>query len=195
MIILWIYWTTSLKSRWRYLLQVLWWIFSFFILISGVFYFYPDSPDIDGFIKSRNNEIKILWINNPIDKSEAYIRIITSKGNEDFEMYPNFSKVLSENSVVSYPSLKTQRDENVVIITPHWDLVWIFPQSEIQIKFEWWDLKKVEKLNLDSYKNINHQDKIGNWQLEKSIMLPISSCWTVTEMNGRRKAGREQFVT
>ncbi len=147
LIILWIYWTTILKSRWRYLLQVLWWIFSFFILISGVFYFYPDSPDIDGFIKSRNNEIKILWINNPIDKSEAYIKIITSKGNEDFEMYPNFSKVLSENSVVSYPSLKTQRDENVVIITPHWDLVWIFPQSEIQIKFEWWDLKKVEKLN------------------------------------------------
>ena len=147
LIILWIYWTTTLKSRWRYLLQVLWWIFSFFILISGVFYFYPDSPDINGFIKSRNNEIKILWINNPIDKSEAYIKIITSKGNEDFEMYPNFSKVLSENSVVSYPSLKTQRDENVVIITPHWDLVWIFPQSEIQIKFEWWDLKKVEKLN------------------------------------------------
>lgn len=147
LIILWIYWTTTLKSRWRYLLQIIWWIFSFFILISGVFYFYPDSPDIDGFIKSKNNEIKILWINNPIDKREAYIKIITSKGSEDFEMYPNFSKPLSEDSKISYPSLKPQRDEKLIFISSQWDLVQIFPQSEILIKFEWWDPKRIEKLN------------------------------------------------
>lgn len=147
LIILGIWWTTTLKSRWKYLLQIIWWIFSFFILISGMFYFYPDEPDIVGFLESRNNEVRILWINDSIDKRDAYIRITNSKWSEDFEMYPNFSKVLSENSRISYPSLKSQRDEKVVIITPQWDLIWIFPQSEIQLQFSWKDLKRVEKLD------------------------------------------------
>lgn len=147
LIILGIWWTTTLKSRWKYLLQIIWWIFSFFILISGMFYFYPDEPDIAGFLESRNNEVRILWINDSIDKRDAYIRITNSKWSEDFEMYPNFSKVLSENSRISYPSLKSQRDEKVVIITPQWDLIWIFPQSEIQLQFSWKDLKIVEKLD------------------------------------------------
>ena len=33
LIILWLWWTTKLTTRWRYLLQVVWWVFVFFILI------------------------------------------------------------------------------------------------------------------------------------------------------------------
>ena len=45
-------------------------------------------------------------------------------------------KVLSENVKITYPSLKSYRDEKVLIITPQRDLIQIFPQSEIQIEFE-----------------------------------------------------------
>ena len=110
-------------------------------------YFYPDAPDIEWFLKSRNNEIRIQWTNNTVNKKDAYIRITNTKGNEDFEIRSNFSKTLSENVKITYPSLKEKREENVIIITSHWDLIQIFPQSEIQIEFEWKNLKKIEKLN------------------------------------------------
>jgi hypothetical protein len=110
-------------------------------------YFYPDAPDIEWFLKNRDNEIRIIWTNNTVNKKDAYIRITNTKGNEDFEIRSNFSKTLSENVKITYPSLKEKREENVIIITSHWDLIQIFPQSEIQIEFEWKNLKKIEKLN------------------------------------------------
>ena len=146
-ITLWMWRTTTLRSRRKYLLQILWWIFSFFILISGMLYFYPEAPDIKWFLDSKHTELKISWINNPITKREAYIKTTTSKGNEDFEIIPNFGKILSENIKISYPSLKTNREEKITIINPQWDFIQIFPQSEIQIEFEWKNIKKIEKLN------------------------------------------------
>jgi hypothetical protein len=34
----------------------------------------------------------------------------------------------------------------VVIMTPQWDVVWMFPQSEVQLEFSWKDLVKISKL-------------------------------------------------
>lgn len=147
LIILWIWWSTKLKSMWKYLLQIVWWIFVFFIMISGMFYFYPEEPDIQWFLQSRKNEIKVLWVNNLVDKKDAYIQITDLKWISDFDIIPDFTKELSENVKISYPSLKLQRDEKFMIITPQWDLIWMFPQSEIQLEFEWQILKKVEKIN------------------------------------------------
>lgn len=147
LIILWLWWTTKLTTRWKYLLQILWWIFSFFILISGMFYFYPDEPDIQWFLKNRSNEIRTFWVNDVVEKRDAYIQITNLNGSEDFGVNQGFSKKLSENLKISYPSLKKDRDEKLVIMTPHWDLVWIFPQSEVQLEFEWDKLKTISKLN------------------------------------------------
>ena len=141
------WWTTTLTTRRKHLLQIIWWIFSFFILISWALYFYPDAPDIQWFLENRNNEIKILWVNNPIDQKEAYIKITNSINTENFEIQPNFTKILSENSKIAYPSLENHRDEKLIIITSPWDVIWIFPQSEIQVEFEWQNPKKIEKLN------------------------------------------------
>lgn len=112
-----------------------------------MFYFYPEKPDIEWFLQKKWNELKILWVNNLVEKKEAYIQITNSDGNNDFEIVPNFSKTLSENVKISYPSLNKQRAENLLIITSWWDLVWIFPQSEVLVEFEWKVLKKVSKLN------------------------------------------------
>lgn len=146
-ITLWMWRTTTLRSRRKYLLQIIWWIFSFFILISWVLYFYPDAPDIKWFLESRDNEIRMLWTYDTVNQKDAYIKITNWINSEDLEIQPNFRKILSENTKISYPSLKKDREEKVVIISSQWDLVRIFPQSEVQIDFEWKNLKKVEKLN------------------------------------------------
>lgn len=147
LIVLWVWWTTKLKTRWKYLLQIIGWIFSFFILISGMFYFYPEAPDIKWFLESRSNELMVLWVGKQIEKKEAYIRMTDIKGSSDFIMVPDFKKVLSDSVKISYPSLNKNREERVIIITPQWDLLWIFPQSEVDLHFSWSTLKLVEKLN------------------------------------------------
>lgn len=147
LIFLWLWWSSRLKSRWRYLLQILWWIFSFFILISGMFYFYPEAPDIQWFINNRSTELLFIWVNDRVDKSDAYVQLVTSKGTTDLVIMPYFSRALSESQKISYPSLKSQRDEKIIIITPYGDVIWMFPQSEIQVAFDWNEVKEIDKLN------------------------------------------------
>ncbi len=147
LIILWIQWTTTLKSRWRYLLQIVWWIFSFFIMISGMFYFYPEEPDISWFLENKDNKISVLWVWNSVDKRDAYIKITGLKWSEDFNIQPNFEIFLSENETIAYPSLNKDRNEKLIITTAYWDLIQIFPQSEISLEFSWKNLKTIKKLN------------------------------------------------
>jgi hypothetical protein len=147
LIILWIQWTTTLKSRWRYLLQIVWWIFSFFIMISGMFYFYPEEPDISWFLENKDNKISVLWVWNSVDKRDAYIKITGLKWSEDFNIQSSFERSLSENGKIAYPSLNKNRDEKVIITTSYWDLIQVFPQSEISLESSWKDLKMIKKLN------------------------------------------------
>ena len=147
LIILWMWRSTTLKSRWKYLLQIVGWVFSFFILISGMFYFYPEEPDIKWFIESKNNEIRILWASGNVEKWDAYIKISNLRENEDFNINSDFSKALTENIKISYPSLNQYRDEKIIITTSYWDLVQIFPQSEISLEFSWKNLQTIKKLN------------------------------------------------
>lgn len=147
LIILWMWRSTTLKSRWKYLLQIVGWVFSFFILISGMFYFYPEEPDIKWFIESKNNEIRILWASGNVEKWDAYIKISNLRENEDFNINSDFSKALTENVKISYPSLNQYRDEKIIITTSYWDLVQIFPQSEISLEFSWKNLQTIKKLN------------------------------------------------
>ena len=145
LIILWFWWTTKMKSRRKYLLQVLWFVFSFFILISGTLYFYPNKPDIEWFVNSRNYEILTIWVVDTISRSDAYIQIYNGKRTEDYEIMPWFTKILSESCEVSYISNKIEREEKVILITPEWEVFRIFPQSKIQLSFEWKKLMRISK--------------------------------------------------
>ena len=149
LIILWFWWTTKMKSRRKYLLQWLWFVFSFFILVSGMLYFYPDKPDVEWFIASRNYELLVIWVQDSIDMRDAYIQIDEWRRAEDYEIVPWFSRILSQSCEVSYPSNRLERDEKVVIITPKWEIFWISPQSRIQIKFSW---KEMVELSTQMWK-------------------------------------------
>lgn len=88
----------------------------------------------------------VLGVTDWVNKKDAYIQIVNERGSRDFLIQPNFTKVLEEDTRILYPSLKEQRDEEIIIRTPYWDLLWLFPQSEIQLEFEWWNLKLISKI-------------------------------------------------
>ena len=147
LIFLWLRRCSKLKNRWKYPLQIIGWIFCLFIMISGMFYFYPDAPDIQWFIKGRKTKISFMWINEQVNKKDAYIQLVNSKWTTNLDIIPLFNLDLTESQKISYPAINTQRDEKIIIMTPHGDLVQIFPQSEIQIEFDWNTLKKISKQN------------------------------------------------
>ncbi len=146
LIILWFWWTTKMKSRRKYLLQAVWFVFSFFILVSGTLYFYPNKPDIEWFIASKNYEISVIWASDNVARSDAYLQIYNGKKNEDYEIMPWFSKILSESCEVSFISNRAERAEKIIFMTPEWEIFRIFPQSKIQIDFAWKKLTKISKL-------------------------------------------------
>lgn len=147
LIILWLRGTTKMRSKRRGLLQIIWWIFIFFIIISGIFYLYPEAPDIDGFLQSRKNELFVVWIDKSVDKSDAYLQISDLRKDSQFEIVPNFHFVLMEDCKISYPSLKIDRDEKVTILTQNGEVILIPPQSEVQILFSWNKIGKVIQNN------------------------------------------------
>ena len=134
-------------SRWRVLLQILWCVTCFFVLISGLLYLYPEAPDVSWFLNWRNYEVSVRWAVESVNKNDAYIQITDSRRSNDFQIIPWFDKVLSENVKISYPSLKKNRDESVVIMTPEWDIFWLFPQSEVQVAFSGDRMIKVLRLS------------------------------------------------
>ena len=146
LIILWLRWTTKIKSKWRILLQILWWIFSFFILISGVFYLYPEEPDINWFIQSRKYQLFIDWIDKSVDKSDAYLQISNIRRDNQYQIEPHFTKILAEDCRIIYPSLKKNRDEKIMILTPNGEVVTLLPQSEIQVIFSWSEMINIKQI-------------------------------------------------
>lgn len=161
LIILWIRWTTKMKSRWKYLLQFVWWIVSFFIVLSWMFYFYPDKPDIEWFINNGSYKIVVEWVDNELEKSDTYINIKDSKRSTDYIISPNFTKDILWNCKISYPSIKIDRKENVIIKTPEWKKFFLFPQSEVQLEFEW---KKMIKFSKVAWKVM-----VFSWMFEDDI--------------------------
>lgn len=161
LIILWLWWTTKMRSRWKYLLQALWWVFSFFILISWVFYLYPEEPDIEWFISSKSYDLSFIWVTEQVQKRDAYIQITNNRKNEDFLISPWFSKILSEDCKISYPSLKSQREEKIVIITPSWETFLLFPQSEVSVEFSWFDISRII--------NVNWRVWVMSWLFDSSL--------------------------
>jgi len=147
LIVLWIYWTTKLKTKWKYLFWILWWLLSFFIFISWMLYLYPDRPDVAWFIDSRHAKVFVWWISESIPRREAYLQIEDLRKVNDFDIVPSFEMDILESSKISYPSLKKDRDENILIISPYWDAFLIFPQSEVQLEFDGDKLITVSKLN------------------------------------------------
>jgi len=147
LVILWLWGTTKMKSKWRWVLQVLWWTISFFILISGIFYLYPDSPDIEWFLSTRSYEIQAYDTYSSVPRTDAYIYISWNKKNEDFDINPNFYKELTENCIIWYPSLKNNREEKILITTPMWDIYQLYPQSKIQVDFSGKDMAKLYVIN------------------------------------------------
>ena len=91
--------------------------------------------------------ISVFWLDDKVEKVDAYIQIINNRRTDDFLLESNFEKILSENCKILYPSTRKDRKENVVIQSPYGEIYLLYPQSEIQLEFSWKFLSKVNKIN------------------------------------------------
>lgn len=149
-----------------------------------MFYFYPEQPDIKWFLKNRNNEITVLWASDSIEKKDAYIKISNPRENEDFNINSDFNKILTENVKITYPSLNKNRDEKIIITTVYWDLIQLFPQSEIILEFSWNDLQIIKKLNWTIW--------FLSWIFESDIkIIWINTLWQ--EEQARLKWAQDRY--
>ena len=147
LIVVWMWRTTKMKSRWKTILQILWWVFSFLIIVSGMFYLYPDMPDIDWYIGSQKYKIGAYEVMERVDRSDAYLQIKRDGKDEVFDIVPGFSREVVESIQIIYPSLKKSRNEKVMITSPWWDVIVIFPQTEISIEIDKMSNMKLTNLN------------------------------------------------
>jgi hypothetical protein len=58
-------------------------------------------------------------VSDPVEKRDAYIRITNLRESEEFNIQSDFKKNLTENVKISYPSLNSNREENVIVTTPY----------------------------------------------------------------------------
>ena len=54
-----------------------------------------------------------------VDRSDAYVQIVDGKRSNAYDITSFFLQILSENCKISYPSLRSQRDEKLVIMSPY----------------------------------------------------------------------------
>lgn len=164
LIILWLWGTTKIKSKGKVVLQIVGWILSFAILISGIFYLYPEAPDINWFLKTQDTTISFLWVDGSIAKKDAYVQIVSDKGKkEDFSIEWSFNKILSEDCRILYPSLQTDRLEKIVISNPDGWFLLVLPQTEVQLKFSWWFIKGVY--------NVSWRIWVLSWVLDIGVVF------------------------
>ena len=157
-------------------MQVLWCLFWFFIFISWVFYLYPNKPDIEWFIKSRMYRISAFWVVEDVPKKDAYIQIVDQIKTNDFDIVSNFDRQISEDCRISYPSKKAERRENIVIVTPYWEFIWLFPQSEIELKFDGENMIGLSKLSWNIWFLSWVFDSSIDFSWE-SVLLPEQQDW------------------
>jgi len=63
------------------------------------------------------------------------LQISDSRKSNQFEIVPNFYQNLTEDCKIAYPSLKTDRDEKVTILTSYGEVLLLLPQSDVQVIF------------------------------------------------------------
>ena len=113
-------------------------IFSFLILISGIFYLYPEAPDIAGFQAQQQTQL-ILISPTSLPQRSAYIKLthLTTNQQQDifFQTGTQFFP-LPETYQISYISTTPENQAQAFIILPNANLLQIFPQSTTLLQNE-----------------------------------------------------------
>lgn len=136
------------------------------ILISWIIYLYPEAPDVEWFLRTKNYELSISWISSNVDKKDAFIQIQEANKSEEVQIVPNLSKSLNVSCIINYPSLQKERLEDVIVFTPEGDIIVIFPQSSVQLEFYGKKLQKVSQVSwkLLFFSGVLESDIMYEWE-------------------------------
>ena len=123
----------NLHIKWKKIFYTIWGILSFLIIISWLFYLYPEAPDVQGFINRQQTQ---LILHSPIEvkRQQAYIQIIDIETSRIQEKLFNQGTSLfntSTNFQINYISTTTDNEFETFLIFPDWSLLQILPQHSI----------------------------------------------------------------
>ncbi len=166
LMLLWLWGTTKIRSKRKIVPQIFWCIITFLILISWIIYLYPEAPDVEWFLRTKNYELSISWISSNVDKKDAFIQIQEANKSEEVQIVPNLSKSLNVSCIINYPSLQKERLEDVIVFTPEGDIIVIFPQSSVQLEFYGKKLQKVSQVSwkLLFFSGVLESDIMYEWE-------------------------------
>lgn len=108
-------------------------IFSFLILISGVFYLYPDAPDVTGFQAQQQNQL-LLIAPTTLPKKTAYLLLtdLTTHQQQNLFFQTGIQFIhLPATYQLNYISTSINNEAQAFIISSTADLLQILPQSTL----------------------------------------------------------------
>jgi hypothetical protein len=140
---------------------------SFLILISGLFYLYPEKPDIEGFINQQQTQ---LIVTSPTTQPprQAYIKVVNLETQTEKELFfqtgTQFFSVPNQYQL-SYISNNSHNTAEIFLLFPDGNLLQLFPQSAIRFQeeiiseagsFLEYNTIWTENNNNDTYLSITH---------------------------------------
>ena len=131
-ILCWLRLCRNLPNNIKIPLNIFWWIFSFLILISGIFYLYPEAPDIQGFINQQANQLYIQSATS-YPKHQGYLQIINLDTQRKEEIVlQNWiqRKKILPNTEISYITSSSIETE-IYLLLQNGEYISITPQSKI----------------------------------------------------------------
>lgn len=168
-ICIFIIWNTKqLKKSIKIPIQICLGIISGCIIISWIFYLYPDPPDKIWFISQQTTQLTTIS-EKDIPKYQSYITItnLDNKREQEIQIREGTNKYLTNNNIeIKYISQTIENSGHVYLLFPNSEIIEILPQSLLQISDNTIQIKNWWILTFDTFfdSKISTQWQTSTWE-------------------------------
>ena len=125
--------TKSLSKKIKLPIIIVWWFISLVILLSGLFYLYPEEPDFQWFIQTKENTL-FLYSQNSLHKRQATVEIKNlNNGKVDQLSFKEWEKkiTIKENTQITYQTNQNNQENQIFILFDNGEVIQLLPQSSM----------------------------------------------------------------
>lgn len=125
--------TKSLSKKIKLPIIIVWGFISLVILLSGLFYLYPEEPDFQWFIQTKENTL-FLYSQNSLHKRQATVEIKNlNNGKVDQLSFKEWEKkiTIKENTQITYQTNQNNQENQIFILFDNGEVIQLLPQSSM----------------------------------------------------------------
>ena len=125
--------TKSLSKNIKLPIIIVWGFISLVILLSGLFYLYPEEPDFQWFIQTKENTL-FLYSQNSLHKRQATVEIKNlNNGKVDQLSFKEWEKkiTIKENTQITYQTNQNNQENQIFILFDNGEVIQLLPQSSM----------------------------------------------------------------